>query len=88
MVCQSLDNSIVTYSAKDKLRANKSKSYKGHLVGGYACEISFSPDEKYLTSGDSSGKLFFWDLKTCKIASKINAHESVIMRYFLPSVLL
>lgn len=81
MATQSLDNSIYMYNAKEKLRAYKKQNYKGHLVGGYACEISFSPDEKYITSGDSSGKLFFWDVKTCKIAKKIDAHEGVVMRY-------
>lgn len=80
MACQSLDNQINMYNAKEKLRSYRKQSLKGHLVGGYACEISFSPDEKYVTSGDSSGKLFFWDLKNCKVVAKINAHENVVMR--------
>lgn len=79
LAAQSLDNTIYMYNAKERLRSYRKNSLKGHLVGGFACEMSFSPDEKYITSGDSSGKLFFWDVKTCKVVGKLLAHESVVM---------
>lgn len=36
---QSLDSQIVTYAAGAKLRPNKKKIFKGHVVGGNACQV-------------------------------------------------
>uniref|UniRef100_A0A1D2A1Q3 Pre-mRNA-processing factor 17 n=1 Tax=Auxenochlorella protothecoides TaxID=3075 RepID=A0A1D2A1Q3_AUXPR len=74
---QSMDNKIVTYSATDRVKPNTKKTFAGHNVAGYACEVSFSPDSRYVTSGDGEGKLFMWDWKTKKIARTIKAHEGV-----------
>ncbi|KAK5579279.1 hypothetical protein RB653_008960 [Dictyostelium firmibasis] len=74
---QSLDNQILIYSARDRFRMNKKKRFLGHNVSGYACQLSFSPDGKFICSGDSTGKAFFWDWKTSKIVKTINAHNNV-----------
>ncbi|KAI9206488.1 WD40-repeat-containing domain protein [Polychytrium aggregatum] len=76
---QSLDNQIVIYSARDKFRANHKKIFRGHLVAGYACQPSFSPDGRYVTSGDSEGKLWFWDWKSTKVMKKFKAHDAVVI---------
>jgi len=73
-LCQGLDNKIHVYSTRDKFPANHKKKFTGHLVSGYACNIAVSPDGRCVTSGDSSGQIFFWDWKTCKIIKKIKAH--------------
>lgn len=44
VVCQSLDNQILTYSSMDKFRQINKKVFKGHVVAGYACQPNFSPD--------------------------------------------
>ena len=67
LACQSLDNQILIYSALDKFKMNRKKSYKGHVVAGYACQPTFSTDGKYIASGDSSGSVFIWDWKSQKI---------------------
>ncbi|KAN0024186.1 hypothetical protein ACTFIV_008586 [Dictyostelium citrinum] len=74
---QSLDNQILIYSARDRFRMNKKKRFLGHNVSGYACQLGFSPDGKFIYSGDSTGKAFFWDWKTSKIVKTINAHNNV-----------
>ncbi|ORY87851.1 WD40-repeat-containing domain protein [Protomyces lactucae-debilis] len=73
--CQSLDNSVVVYSAIDKIKQQRRKIFRGHGCAGHAIEIAFSPDGKYLSSGDAGGYACFWDWKTCKLLSKFAAHK-------------
>lgn len=65
-LCQSLDNQIVAYNTRDKFRLNKKKRFVGHEIAGYACRVDISPDGHWVMSGDSEGKLWFWDWNTCK----------------------
>jgi len=74
---QSLDNQILVYSTRDRFKLNKKKRFLGHLVAGYACQVSFSPDGRFVMSGDSEGKLWFWDWKTTKVFRTIRAHDNV-----------
>lgn len=52
LLMQSLDNQILVYSTRDRFRLNRKKRFHGHINGGYACEISMSPDGQYVK--------FFW----------------------------
>lgn len=72
---QSMDNQIVTYQHHDKFRACKKKTFKGHVTSGHACQVGFSPDGKYICSGDGGGQLWFWEWKTCKFMKKFKAHD-------------
>eukprot|EP01132_Coremiostelium_polycephalum_P010667 gene10667-13065_t len=74
---QSLDNQILIYSTRDKFRMNKKKRFIGHTVAGYACQLGFSPDGKYVISGDSTGKAYFWDWKSSKVYKTLSAHDGV-----------
>lgn len=74
---QSLDNKIVTYSALDRFSVNSKKVFTGHTNAGYACQVGFSADGRYVLSGDGSGKCYCWDWKTTKIFRTFKAHEGV-----------
>ncbi|XP_017143081.1 pre-mRNA-processing factor 17 [Drosophila miranda] len=77
MACQSLDNKIVIFSALNRFKMNRKKTFTGHMVSGYACQLDFSPDMSYLVSGDGDGKCYIWDWKTTKMYKKWQAHDGV-----------
>ncbi|KAI9229951.1 MAG: WD40-repeat-containing domain protein [Piptocephalis tieghemiana] len=77
LACQSLDNQILVYGATDRFRQARNRRFTGHNVSGYACQVSFSPDGRFLTSGDSNGKVFFWEWRSCKKFKEIRAHDGV-----------
>ncbi|CBZ50911.1 putative pre-mRNA splicing factor [Neospora caninum Liverpool] len=74
---QSMDNQILTYDAYGKFRMNPRKKFKGHLCAGYACKPAFSPDGKWLLSGDGNGKLWIWNWKNGKNIRTLQAHDQV-----------
>ncbi|KAI6133313.1 pre-mRNA splicing factor [Pisolithus croceorrhizus] len=77
---QSLDNQILVYST-DNFRQNRKKRFAGHSVAGYACQVGFSPDGKWISSGDSTGNVIFWDWKTGRIKSRLQAHSKVVIAH-------
>ena len=77
IACQSLDNQIVVYSTRERFRKNSKKCFKGHTNSGYACQVGFSPDGRYVMSGDANGRMFFWDWKSGKVYRTFKAHEGV-----------
>jgi len=89
-VGQSMDNTIVTYACGEKVKQQKKKTFTGHVNAGYACQPGFSPNGKFLISGDGQGKLHFWDWRTTKIYRSFQAHDGVCMATcwhpLLPSV--
>ncbi|KAJ2556989.1 hypothetical protein GGH95_005256, partial [Coemansia sp. RSA 1836] len=76
-VGQSMDNRIVVYSAGERIKPHKRKEFSGHLTAGFACQPSFSPDGKFLISGDSEGQVWCWDWQTTRVMTKWKAHEKV-----------
>jgi pre-mRNA-processing factor 17 len=71
---QSLNNTIITYGAKDRVSLNKKKKFSGHRNAGYGIQVGASPDGQYVLSGDEQGRCFFWDWKTTRICKTIKAH--------------
>lgn len=89
-VGQSLDNRLVVFEARGGFRLNRRKKFVGHMNGGFACAVSFSPDGQFVTSGDANGRLWFWDWQTTKNYRTIEAHNDVVIGVdwhpILPSV--
>eukprot|EP00897_Mesotaenium_endlicherianum_P008619 jgi/Mesen1/7786/ME000408S06893 len=77
LAAQSLDNQILIYSTRERFRLNKKKRFAGHIAAGYACQVNFSPDGRFLISGDGEGRCWFWDWKTCKVFRTLKCHEGV-----------
>merc|ERR1711959_339510 len=79
LLMQNMDNTILTYGAKERISLNRKKIFKGHSNAGYACQVSMSPDGRYVVSGDSNGKCYFWDWNSTRIARSIKAHDGPCM---------
>ncbi|XP_064473092.1 pre-mRNA-processing factor 17-like [Ornithodoros turicata] len=77
LACQSLDSKIMIFSALNRFKLNRKKTFGGHMVDAYACGLDFSPDMSYLISGDADGWLCVWDWKTTKLYTKLKAHSNV-----------
>jgi pre-mRNA-processing factor 17 len=78
-VGQSLDNKLVVFEARGGFRLNRRKRFEGHMNGGFACAISFSPDGKFVASGDFNGRVWFWDWKTTRNFKTLEAHDDVVL---------
>jgi pre-mRNA-processing factor 17 len=76
LVGQSMDNSIPVYNCQENVKAMRKRVFRGHNNSGYACQIDFSPNGKYMISGDGFGKLHFWDWKSMALTRKFQAHDS------------
>ncbi|KAG6708263.1 hypothetical protein I3843_06G067300 [Carya illinoinensis] len=77
LAAQSLDNQILIYGTRERFQLNKKKRFAGHIVAGYACQVNFSPDGRFVMSGDGEGKCWFWDWKTCRVFRTLKCHEGV-----------
>lgn len=77
---QSLDNQILVYST-DNFRQARNKRFSGHAIAGYACQVGFSPDGKWISSGDGEGNMIFWEWKTGRIKSRLKAHSKVVIAH-------
>jgi len=80
LACQSLDNTIVVYAA-DSFRQNRKKVFAGHQIAGYACQVNFSPDGRYISSGDGDGNVVFWDWKSGRLLKRLRAHKEVVISH-------
>ena len=79
LAMQSLDNQILIYSS-DTFKQNRKKRFAGHTVAGYACVPAFSPDGRFISSGDGSGNVHFWDFKSGKkYPNRLQAHRQVVI---------
>ena len=86
VACQSLDNQILIYTADGTFRQVKKKRFAGHTIAGYACNIGFAPDGKYISSGTGAGDMVFWDWKTGKIVKRLRCHDQVVIDHaWLPN---
>jgi pre-mRNA-processing factor 17 len=79
VAAQSMDNTIVVIGATDRFRMNRKKRFTGYTCAGYNIDVDFSPDGKYLMSGDIYGNAVFWDWKSSQQKSKFKAHDKPVL---------
>lgn len=49
LACQSMDNKIWIFSAINRYKLHRKKTFTGHMVAGYACGLDFSPEMRWVT---------------------------------------
>lgn len=77
-VGQASDNRIMCYDVKGgTIRLNKKKKFTGHMSAGHSIDVKISPDGQFVTSGDQEGRVFFWDWKSARVYSVLQAHSKV-----------
>ncbi|XP_052145688.1 uncharacterized protein LOC127764807 [Oryza glaberrima] len=74
-VAQSNGNYIAIFSAKSPFKLNKYMRYEGHGVWGFPIKCNFSFSGKELASGSSDGCIYFYDYKSSRLLSKIQAFK-------------
>lgn len=57
--------------------AERGCGYEGAETCMLLCRPSFSPDGRYVLSGDGSGRLLFWEWRDTKIVRTFKAHDAV-----------
>jgi len=65
-IAQSNAGYIAIFDAKPPWTLDKFKRFESHSVSGNRIQCNFSPDGRYVGSGSSDGKLYFYDWKSSK----------------------
>jgi len=77
LIGQSMDNKIICYEAFGRFKFQGRKTWKGHNNAGYAIQPNFSGDGNWIMSGDTDGKVWFWDWAKQKNYRVLKAHDGV-----------
>lgn len=80
LAAQSLNNKVIVFrdDGGGRLRLLHDREFTGHTISGTRCQLSFSHDGRYLSSGDISGKLYVWDWATKKLEKSFKAHAQML----------
>ncbi|RNC42137.1 Pre-mRNA-processing factor 17, partial [Trypanosoma cruzi] len=80
LVAQSLNNQALVFadSGGGQVKLLRHRVFSGHTISGTRCQLAFSPDGRYLSSGDIHGKLFIWSWATCELVRSFPAHTQTL----------
>lgn len=75
MAAQCMDNTIAVYHAGERFALDRKKRFTGHVTAGFACGMTFSPDGRFLASGDGDGSFHLWEWGSGSFVKKMKAHD-------------
>ncbi|GET89291.1 hypothetical protein, conserved [Leishmania tarentolae] len=83
LAAQSLNNKVIVFrdDGGGRLRLLHEREFTGHTISGTRCQLSFSHDGRYLSSGDIGGKLYVWDWATKKLEKSFKAHAQMLVSH-------
>ena len=59
LAMHTFDDVVIVLHSETGIRQRK--TFSGHETMGHACNLAFSPDGRFLASGDGKGRLMVWD---------------------------
>ncbi|KAG4103421.1 WD40 repeat-like protein [Neocallimastix lanati (nom. inval.)] len=71
-IAQSNAGYIAIFDTKNPWTLDKFKRFESHQVSGNRIQCNFSPNGKYVGSGSSDGKLYFYDWKSSKCVKTLD----------------
>jgi pre-mRNA-processing factor 17 len=76
LAAQSFDDTIVVIRDEGggKVKFLREKVFSGHTIAGSACQLQFSPDGEFLSSGDVNGAIHIWKWATGERLRTFAAH--------------
>ncbi|CAC9494836.1 WD domain G-beta repeat [Leishmania donovani] len=83
LAAQSLNNKVIVFrdDGGGRLRLLHDCEFTGHTISGTRCQLSFSHDGRYLSSGDIGGKLYVWDWAAKKLEKSFKAHAQMLVSH-------
>ncbi|CAJ1027510.1 WD domain, G-beta repeat, putative [Leishmania shawi] len=83
LAAQSLNNKVIVFrdDGGGRLRLLHDREFTGHTISGTRCQLGFSHDGRYLSSGDIGGKLYVWDWATKKLEKSFKAHAQMLVSH-------
>ncbi|ESL07753.1 hypothetical protein TRSC58_04554 [Trypanosoma rangeli SC58] len=80
LVAQSLNNQALVFadSGGGQVKLLRHRVFSGHTISGTRCQLAFSPDGRFLSSGDIHGRLFIWSWVTSELVRSFPAHTQTL----------
>ncbi|CCW70981.1 unnamed protein product [Phytomonas sp. Hart1] len=83
LAAQSLDNKVLLFKdlGGGRLSQLRQREFTGHNISGTRCQLGFSRDGRYLSSGDLEGNLFVWDWANGRLVKSFKAHAQMLVSH-------
>ncbi|KAH8605639.1 WD domain [Trypanosoma vivax] len=83
LVAQSLNNQALVFAdgGGGQVKLLRHRVFSGHTISGTRCQLAFSPDGRFLSSGDINGKLFIWSWSTGELLRSFTAHTQTLVSH-------
>eukprot|EP00331_Platyophrya_macrostoma_P005481 CAMPEP_0176410604 /NCGR_PEP_ID=MMETSP0127-20121128/3148_1 /TAXON_ID=938130 /ORGANISM="Platyophrya macrostoma, Strain WH" /LENGTH=509 /DNA_ID=CAMNT_0017790117 /DNA_START=148 /DNA_END=1677 /DNA_ORIENTATION=+ len=78
LAAQSFDNRVVVLEDEGggRVKFVRDREFTGHTIAGSSCQLRFSPDGQYVSSGDVTGLVHVWRWSTGEKLRSFQAHAA------------
>ena len=79
LALQTFDDVIMAYQLTSNKFIRQRRTFTGHETLGHACQPSFSPDTRFLASGDGRGRVWVWDWNSGNGVRRLEGHDKAVV---------